>query len=223
MIGLLGPDDHRTRRTPGRLIAAQRSETVGGAQLEGGWRRSSPEAPASRPARAVRWLRRRPTVAAALIYLVLSLVMVGQGLLPGWTLSSSDVLYSDVPWKADRPADVQGLGANFELADSVVVFQPFAQYARRRVPDAPLWNPHISAGRPFLADTQNAVFSPFSWPSFVLPFWKSLALAAALKLFVAAFGAFCSPARSACASAARWPAAWSSPSARSSSSGWRGR
>ena len=104
MIGLLGPDDHRTRRTPGRLIAAQRSETVGGAQLEGGSAAGpSAAAPARRPARAVRWLRRRPTVAAALIYAVLSLVMVGQGLLPGWTLSSSDVLYSDVPVEGGPP------------------------------------------------------------------------------------------------------------------------
>ena len=35
-----------------------------------------------------------------------------------------------------------------------------------------------------LADGQSAVFSPFSLPSYVLPFWKSLAVAAILKLFV---------------------------------------
>ena len=31
------------------------------------------------------------------------------------------------------------------------------------------------AGRPLLADGQSAVFSPFSVPSYMLPFWKSLA------------------------------------------------
>ena len=46
------------------------------------------------------------------------------------------------------------------------------------------------AGRPLLADGQSAVFSPFSVPSYVLPFWKSLAVAAMLKLFLGAFGAF---------------------------------
>ena len=46
------------------------------------------------------------------------------------------------------------------------------------------------AGRPFLANAQSAVFSPFSLPSYVLPFWWSLGLVAALKLFAAAFGTF---------------------------------
>ena len=45
-------------------------------------------------------------------------------------------------------------------------------------------------GRPFQANSQAAVLSPFSVPAYVLPFWDSLAVMAALKLFVAAFGAF---------------------------------
>src|ERR1019366_8156079 len=51
---------------------------------------------------------------------------------------------------------------------------------------SPLWNPYIMGGRPFLANSESAVFSPFSVPAYVLPFWKSLAFIAALKLFVAA-------------------------------------
>ena len=54
----------------------------------------------------------------------------------------------------------------------------------------PLWNPHISAGRPFLANAQSAIFSPFSRAVYVLPFWRALAAMAALKLFVAAFGTY---------------------------------
>ena len=53
----------------------------------------------------------------------------------------------------------------------------------------PLWNPHVMAGRPFVANSQSALFSPFTWPSLILPFWWSLGIAAALKLFCAAFGA----------------------------------
>ena len=116
--------------------------------------------------------------------------MVGQGLEPGRTLSSSDGLLSSVPWQASKPADVPGLGTNFELADASNVFQPMLRYTRSQVPTVPLWNPYIMAGRPLLADGQSAVFSPFSVPSYILPFWKSLAVAAMLKLFLGALGAF---------------------------------
>ncbi|HEX6653107.1 MAG TPA: YfhO family protein [Thermoleophilaceae bacterium] len=132
----------------------------------------------------------RPVLSAALIYAVLSLVFVGQGLLPGRTLSSSDMLWSTAPWTDSAPSGVRWGGANFETADAVTVFQPFFQYVRDALPHIPLWNPHIMAGRPFVANAQSAVFSPFTWPAYILPFWKSLAVMAVLKLFVAAFGTF---------------------------------
>ncbi len=141
-------------------------------------------------ARARRLVAARPTLAAALVYAALSVLMVGQGLLPGRTLSSSDSLLSAVPWQSSKPADVPGLGTNFELADASNVFQPMLRYTRSQLPSVPLWNPYIMAGRPLLADGQSAVFSPFSVPSYVLPFWKSLAVAAMLKLFLGALGVF---------------------------------
>src|SRR6266511_4165584 len=135
-------------------------------------------------------IRRRPAVGAALLYAVLAIVMVGPGLVPGDTLSSSDYLWSAAPWSASTPPGVRSGGANGELADSVAAFQPFTQYARARLPHAPLWNPYVMAGRPFLADAQSAVFSPFSLPAYVVPFWWSLAVTAALKLFCAALGTY---------------------------------
>jgi hypothetical protein len=135
-------------------------------------------------------IRRRPAVGAALLYAVLALVMVGPGLVPGHTLSASDYLWTAAPWSASTPPGVRPGGANGELADSVAAFQPFAQYARARLPDAPLWNPYVMAGRPFLADAQSAVLSPFSLPAYLLPFWWSLGITAALKLFCAAFGTY---------------------------------
>jgi len=53
-------------------------------------------------------------------------------------------------------------------------------------------------GRPLLADGQSAVFSPFSLVSYVLPFWKSLAVVAMLKLFLGAFGAYVAATRASC-------------------------
>ena len=134
-------------------------------------------------------VRRRPTLSAALAYALLSLLLFAPALLPGHTLSASDYLWSGAPWTADRPAGVQDLGSNYEEADAVLQFQPFLQYAARELPDVPLWNPHQMGGRPFVANSQSALFSPFNWPSLLLPFWWSLGLAAALKVFCAALGA----------------------------------
>src|SRR5215207_4904498 len=147
------------------------------------------EAP-RREARRYARLRARPGLAASLAYALLALALVAPGLVPGRTLSASDYLWSAAPWQAERPHGVRDLGANYELADSVVQFQPWTQYLRARLPDAPLWNPYQGGGRPLEANAQSALFSPFTWPSLILPFWFSLAVAAALKLFVAAFGAF---------------------------------
>jgi hypothetical protein len=156
---------------------------------------TKPAAPRSRvPWRgaewAWRWLAARPALCAALIYAVLSVVFVGQGLLPGRTLSSSDMLWSTAPWSASAPPEVRWGGANFELADAVTVFHPFLEHTHAVLPDIPLWNSHVMAGRPFLANAQAAIFSPFSVPAYVLPFWKSLAVIAILKLFGAAFGTY---------------------------------
>ena len=52
-------------------------------------------------------LRRRPVLAAALIYAVLSLLMVGPGLLPGKTLSNSDMFWFQPPWAGVKPAELK--------------------------------------------------------------------------------------------------------------------
>src|ERR1700754_2135301 len=136
-------------------------------------------------------LRRRPSLAAASLYAVLALLFVAPALVPGRTLVSTDLLWSIAPWSGlERPAGVRDLGANWEMADSVAQFQPFLAYTRSRLPDIPLWNPYIEGGRPLNANMQSAVFSPFSWPAYVLPFWWSLGLIGALKLWVPAFGTF---------------------------------
>ena len=59
---------------------------------------------------------------------------------------------------------------------------------RRRLPSMPLWDPNIGGGRPLLADQQSAAFSPFSLPTYVLPYLWSLSLVAALKILAACLG-----------------------------------
>ena len=172
----------------------------------------------------VRWWAARPALCAAAFYALLSLIMVGPALLPGWTLSSSDGLWTATPWMAFKPDDVRLYGSNYELADAVAVFQPFFEFTRATLPDVPLWNPHLMAGRPFLADAQSAVFSPFTAPAVRI---RAVEIAGRDRRAQAVRGRVRHvPVRadaSACASAARcWPVSCSR-SARSSSSGWHGR
>jgi hypothetical protein len=135
-------------------------------------------------------MRTRPTAAAALLYALLGVALYAPALVPGHTLSASDFLWTAAPWAAERPDDVRPFGSNYELIDSAVQFQPWLEYSRDRLPDAPLWNPHVGLGRPFLANAQSAWLSPFSLPAYVLPFWWAQGLIAVLKVFAAAFGAF---------------------------------
>lgn len=134
-------------------------------------------------------LGRRPVLSAALIYLALSILLVLPGLLPGKTLSNSDTLWFSPPWDASRPAQLSR-PSNIELADAPAQLQPFAQYAASRLPHIPLWNPYIDSGRPFLANAQSAIFSPYSVPAYVLNFWTALGWTAVLKFWVASFGMF---------------------------------
>jgi len=98
------------------------------------------------------WGTRRPTAVAAALYLLLSLIMFAPGIVPGRTLSASDLLWTATPWDSSQPADVPPLGSNRELADSVSEFQPALQATRAALPHIPLWDPDTLSGRPFIAD-----------------------------------------------------------------------
>jgi Bacterial membrane protein YfhO len=134
-------------------------------------------------------LRRRPTLAAALIYAALTMLFLSPGLLPGKTLSSSDTLWFEPPWVATKPAEL-AIPTNPDLADAPEQMQLFLHYAAREMPDLPLWNPYIVGGRPFHGNDQSSLFGPYTWPAYVLPFWTALSWIAVLKLWVAAFGTF---------------------------------
>ena len=128
---------------------------------------------------------------AAGLYAVVAVVFFSPGLVPGHTLAASDYLYSAAPWKADAPKDTQLLGANYETSDQTLFFLPFMQNNKEHLGDGvQLWNPNIMGGRPYFGNAQAAPFSPLNAISYVLPFWKSLAWIAILKVFTAAFGTF---------------------------------
>ena len=134
---------------------------------------------------------RRPVRAAALIYALVALVLFGPALIPGRTLSNSDQLRLEYPWKGADPPDFDRASVMAEESDDAATqFRPFLRYASDHLFDPPLWNPHISNGRPFLANAQSAVLSPFSLPGYVLPLDDALAWIAVLNLWVAAMGMY---------------------------------
>ena len=174
------PYDRAVTRSPsaGEAPATARAPAPAGAR-DGGARRDP-----------LAWVGRHEALGAALVYAVLAILLHGPGLLPGQTVSAADYLWTAAPWSAERPPDVRPFGSNFELVDPVLQFEPWLAYARERLPEIPLWNPHVGAGRPFVGNAQAALLSPFSLPSYVLGFWWSLGVTAALKVFVAAFGTY---------------------------------
>lgn len=153
----------------------------------------SPEAPGGR----LGWVRRHPTTVALITYLVAACIFFSPGLLPGHTLSAADYLFSAAPWHAFAPAGLlhwgrhsSTVGSNPQLVDGITVFEPFLAYTRSVLPHIPLWDPYIMGGTPYLADMQSAIFSPFSLPAYLLPFWWSLGVIAVMKVVVAAMGVF---------------------------------
>jgi hypothetical protein len=133
----------------------------------------------------------RPTITAAVIYALLATAFISPALMPGRALSAADFAWDVAPWQDVRPADVPG-PTNRDLADSGGANEPFLRYTRAELHAGriPLWNPYLMAGRPYLADAQSGVFSPFSLPAYVLPFLTSLAVIVILKLFVASLGMY---------------------------------
>ena len=133
-------------------------------------------------------MTRREPLVAALLYAVLACLLLFQAFLPGRTLSSAGFLRAQPPYTATMLP--QSADANPQLADIATQVEPFERYTRARLPHAPLWNPFVGGGRPFLANAQSAVFSPYTVPAYVMPMRWALLLSAVLKLVVAALGMF---------------------------------
>lgn len=137
---------------------------------------------------ASKWAPRRPNLVAFLLFLLLAVIYFGPGLLPSHTVSGADFLWTTAPWNHLVPKGF--VPSNSQLVDSITVFEPFLQHTRSLLPHIPLWDPYIMGGTPFLADMQSAVFSPFSLPAYILPFWWALGVIAVMKVVVASMGAF---------------------------------
>ena len=124
-----------------------------------------------------------------LIFLLVAMIYVAPGFLPGRTFATLDVPFDFGAWKPDPTQRVRA--ANSLLSDVVVQFIPWDHEIRRLFASGqnPWVNRFAGDGGPLFANLQTALFSPFTWPRllFGLDGWAVMAL---LKLLAAALCAY---------------------------------
>jgi hypothetical protein len=128
---------------------------------------------------------------AASLFALLVLVYLWPALVQGHLLAPTSVLYRYAPWRGTAPSGV-GHYLNPLLDDVPLSYYPWDVLARRLLHAGtfPAWNPDAFGGTPFFANPEVAWLSPFSLPLWILPLTSGLAVAAALKLWTAGFGAY---------------------------------
>lgn len=91
--------------------------------------------------------------------------------LGGQTMLPLDNLYQWAPWSAYAEQFGVSVPDNGLLSDQILENYVWKQYVRETLAkgDIPLWNPHLFAGAPFLANGQHSMYYPFSWLFLLLP------------------------------------------------------
>lgn len=128
--------------------------------------------------------------AAALLGLLV-LVYLWPALIGGGVLAPLALLYKMPPWTGLAPHDLSSY-FNSGLLDVTFSYYPWDVLARELIRSGtfPAWNPHALGGTPFWANPEVGWLSPFNVPLWVLPLNYALGVVAALKLWVAGFGAY---------------------------------
>ena len=139
--------------------------------------------------RFARLIGTHPDATAVLALSLLSVLVLGRGLVPGKVLSPADTLLLAPPWSSLAPGFDP---ANPLLTDVTDLFHPWLMFAAAeiRAGHIPLWNPHVFAGAPFFANPQAALLFPLTWLALMLPVAPALALIAITKLAAAGAGTY---------------------------------
>lgn len=134
---------------------------------------------------------------AALLFGLVALVFLCQGLPSGVAPVCVDPLYADgpvVPYEEVRPADFEP--HNPYLSDHALVFYPWLKFMSEAVRggELPLWSPHSGGGVPFIGNLSSAFWFPLTWlcflPDDVLSVSRGMLWGGVLRLFLAGFFGF---------------------------------
>jgi Bacterial membrane protein YfhO len=104
------------------------------------------------------------------------------------------LLFGLVPFPAHLLAPFPAWGGSStwppipEIGDLITSFYPFHAFAARAVHEGslPLWNPHILAGAPFLANAQSALLYPPNFLYYLLPVPVAWAVCLFIRMFACA-------------------------------------
>lgn len=105
----------------------------------------------------------------------------------GYSLWPVDHIFNLQPWNFYAPYNYNG-PYNYLLFDHAFLSYPWLHLASEiiRAGELPLWNPYISCGWPFFANSYG-FFYPLNIFFYILPFWYAFGLVAFVKLFLAGF------------------------------------
>jgi hypothetical protein len=136
-----------------------------------------------------------PTWRVAIVFLLGAIAALAllfpEAILHGRVLSQADMYLDFPPWGSHAPADYRAHDRP-PLGDIPMIVYPFSVFTAMRWREAilPLWTNGISAGQPFLATYQSALFSPFTAILALVPLPQATTVIVAARLLVAGLGMF---------------------------------
>ncbi len=142
-------------------------------------------------ARTIRAVHAHPHRVAAGLLAMFVFAYLWPVLVGGDVLSPASHLWGVAPWSAFRPA--AGIDSyNLLLTDFSTSYYPWDALARGMISSGtfPAWNPYVLTGSPLFANLGVGWLGPFNLLLWTLPLSYGLGAAAALKLWVAAFGTY---------------------------------
>ncbi|MGD1995294.1 MAG: oligosaccharide flippase family protein [Anaerolineae bacterium] len=136
--------------------------------------------------------RRLPTLASALILILLPLTLFAPVALGDRTLLPADVLFLFEPYRAAADELGVGIPQNPLFGDLILENYAWKQFLVEAIHnrDLPLWDPYTFAGHPFLANGQHSALYPLAVTFYLIPLWRAYGLFIWLQLGLAGCWAY---------------------------------
>ena len=117
----------------------------------------------------------RPDILIVLAYLILPLLLYAGVTIGSRTMLPADNLFQWPPWHAAAAELGVSTPHNALISDLIIQNYAWKRFILNSLTagELPLWNPHLFAGAPFLANGQHAALYPFSLIFLIVPLAKA--------------------------------------------------